>query len=87
MPWKPDFKDTDLTQLAEAVSAQTGRSFLIDSAHQGIGHACLRGADVPGASYSAFLSVLKKLGFKAETHADPIWTVPCPTELSGTGGP
>src|SRR5262249_14395817 len=63
---QPHFKDADITLVAEAVSAGTGRSFIIDPRVQGQVTMITTTPLSPQTFYEAFLNVLEVYGFKAE---------------------
>jgi general secretion pathway protein D len=61
----PNFKDADLTQIAEAVSATTGRNFIIDPRVRTQVTMLSSTPMSPEAFYQAFLSILQVHGFVA----------------------
>jgi len=58
----PNFKDADLTQVAEAVSVATGKNFIIDPARARRGDNVVDHAMSPAAFYEAFLAILQVHG-------------------------
>src|SRR5258706_5429029 len=69
----PNFKDADLTQLIEAVSAATGKNFIIDPRVKAQ-VTWISGAGTsmtPDQFYQGFLSVLQVHGFVAVAPRDP----------------
>lgn len=64
-PITPNVKDADFTELVEAVSAATGKSFIIDP-HVRARATMLSSTKMPPAAfYDAFLSLLPLCGFVA----------------------
>jgi len=61
----PNFKDADITQIAEAVSAATGKNFIIDPRVRAQVTMLSSTAMSPAAFYEAFLSILQVYGFIA----------------------
>jgi general secretion pathway protein D len=61
----PNFKDADITQIAEAVSAATGKDFIIDPRVRAQVTMLSSTPMSPGAFYEAFLSILQVYGFIA----------------------
>ncbi|MBV8143918.1 MAG: type II secretion system protein GspD, partial [Gammaproteobacteria bacterium] len=61
----PNFKDADITQIAEAVSAATGKNFIIDPRVRAQVTMLSSTAMSPEAFYEAFLSILQVYGFIA----------------------
>jgi len=61
----PNFKDADITQIAEAVSAATGKNFIIDPRVRAQVTMLSSTPMTPGAFYEAFLSILQVYGFIA----------------------
>ncbi|TLY74359.1 MAG: hypothetical protein E6K43_08525 [Gammaproteobacteria bacterium] len=59
----PNFKDADITQIAEAVSAATGKNFIIDPRVRAQVTMLSSTALSPAAFYEAFLSILQVYGF------------------------
>jgi general secretion pathway protein D len=61
----PNFKDADFTELVEAVSAATGKNFIIDP-HVRARVTMLSSTEMsPATFYDAFLSLLPVCGFVA----------------------
>jgi len=61
----PNFKDADITQIAEAVSAATGKNFIIDPRVRAQVTMLSSTPMSPDAFYEAFLSILQVYGFIA----------------------
>ena len=61
----PNFKDADITQIAEAVSAATGKNFIIDPRVRAQVTMLSSTPMSPAAFYEAFLSILQVYGFVA----------------------
>jgi general secretion pathway protein D len=61
----PNFKDADITQIAEAVSAATGKDFIIDPRVRAQVTMLSSTPMSPPAFYEAFLSILQVYGFIA----------------------
>jgi general secretion pathway protein D len=62
----PNFRDADIRQIAEAVSAATGRNFIIDPRVRAEVTMLSATPLSPEAFYQAFLSILEVYGFNAE---------------------
>src|SRR4030081_2116971 len=61
----PNFKDADITQVAEAVSAATGKTFIIDPRVRAQVTMLSSTPMSPAAFYEAFLAILQVHGFIA----------------------
>src|SRR4029077_19988 len=61
----PNFKDADITQIAEAVAAATGKNFIIDPRVRAQVTMLSSASMSPEAFYEAFLSILQVYGFIA----------------------
>ena len=61
----PNFKDADITQIAEAVAAATGKNFIIDPRVRAQVTMLSSTPMSPAAFYEAFLSILQVHGFVA----------------------
>jgi general secretion pathway protein D len=61
----PNFKDADITQIAEAVAAATGKNFIIDPRVRAQVTMLSSTPMTPDAFYEAFLSILQVYGFIA----------------------
>jgi general secretion pathway protein D len=61
----PNFKDADIQQVAEAVSAATGKTFIIDPRVRAQVTMLSSTPMTPAAFYEAFLSILQVYGFVA----------------------
>src|SRR3977135_4537155 len=72
----PNFKDADITQVAEAVSAATGKTFIIDPRERAQGTMRSSTPMSPAAFYEAFLSILQVYGFIAVPAGDVIKILP-----------
>ncbi len=73
----PNFKDADITQIVEAVSAATGKNFIIDP-RVGRQQVTMLSTTpmTPDAFYQAFLSILQVYGFVAVQTGDIIKIIP-----------
>jgi general secretion pathway protein D len=72
----PNFKDADLTQIAEAVSAATGKNFIVDPRVRGQVTMLSSTPMSPAAFYEAFLAILQVHGFIAVPAGDIIKILP-----------
>lgn len=72
----PNFKDADITQIAEAVAAATGKNFIIDPRVRAQVTMLSATPMTPEAFYQAFLSILEVYGFNAEPSGNVIKIVP-----------
>src|SRR6204780_4533493 len=72
----PNFKDADITQIAEAVSAATGKNFIIDPRVRAKVTMLSSTPMSPDAFYQAFLSVLQVYGYVAVPAGKVIKIVP-----------
>lgn len=72
----PNFKDADITQIAETVSAVTGKNFLFDPHVHAQVTMLSSKALSPDAFYEAFLSILQVYGFVAVPAGDIVKIVP-----------
>jgi general secretion pathway protein D len=72
----PNFKDADITQIAEAVSAATGKNFIIDPRVRAQVTMLSSTPMSPAAFYEAFLSILQVYGFIAVPAGDVIKILP-----------
>jgi general secretion pathway protein D len=72
----PNFKDADITQIAEAVAAATGKNFIIDPRVRAQVTMLSATPMTPGAFYEAFLSILSVYGFVAVPSGDVIKILP-----------
>ncbi|MBV8306079.1 MAG: type II secretion system secretin GspD, partial [Gammaproteobacteria bacterium] len=72
----PNFKDADITQIAEAVSAATGKNFIIDPRVRAQVTMLSSTAMSPEAFYEAFLSILQVYGFIAVPSGNIIKILP-----------
>jgi general secretion pathway protein D len=91
----PNFKDADITQIAEAVSAATGKNFIIDPRVRAQVTMLSSTAMSPEAFYEAFLSILQVYGFIAvpsgnvvkilpDTNARTLPAIDLPDKVSAT---
>ena len=71
-----NFKDADITMVAEAVGAATGKNFIIDPRVRAQVTMLTTTPLSPAAFYQAFLSILEVYGFNAEPAGDVIKIVP-----------
>ncbi len=72
----PNFKDADITQIAEAVSAATGKNFLLEPRVRAQVTLISSTPMTPDAFYQAFLSILQVYGFVAMPAGNVIKIVP-----------
>src|SRR6202162_3973961 len=72
----PNFKDADITQIAEAVSAATGKNFIIDPRVGAQGTMLSSTPMSPAAFYEAFLSILQVYGFIAVPSGNVVKILP-----------
>src|SRR5207302_571389 len=72
----PNFKDADITQVAEAVAAATGKNFIIDPRVRAQVTMLSSTAMTPPAFYEAFLSILQVYGFIAVPAGDVVKILP-----------
>src|ERR1700684_1027830 len=72
----PNFKDADITQIAEAVSAATGMNFIIDPRVRAQVTMLSSTPMSPDAFYQAFLSILQVHGFVALPAGKVIKIIP-----------
>jgi len=72
----PNFKDADLTQVAEAVSVATGKSFIVDPRVRGQVTMLSTTSMSPAAFYEAFLAILQVHGFIAVPAGNVIKILP-----------
>ena len=73
----PNFKDADITQIIEAVSAATGKNFIVDPRVGRQQVTMLSSTPMtPDAFYQAFLSILQVYGFVAVQTGDIIKIIP-----------
>jgi general secretion pathway protein D len=72
----PNFKDADLTQIAEAVSAATGKNFIMDPRVRAQVTMLSSTPMSPAAFYEAFLAILQVHGFIAVPAGDVIKILP-----------
>jgi len=68
----PNFKDTDIQQIAEAVAMITGKTFLIEPRVRAQVTLLSSTPMTPEAFYQAFLSILQVYGFVALPAGDII---------------
>ncbi|HEU4623997.1 MAG TPA: type II secretion system secretin GspD [Steroidobacteraceae bacterium] len=72
----PNFKDADITMIAEAVSAATGKNFIIEPRVRAQVTMLSSTPMSPDAFYQAFLSILQVHGFVAMPAGDVVKIVP-----------
>jgi general secretion pathway protein D len=72
----PNFKDADITQVAEAVAAATGKNFIIDPRVRAQVTMLSSTAMTPPAFYEAFLSILQVYGFIAVPQGNIVKIMP-----------
>ncbi len=82
-PWRqaegtitPNYKDADLSQIIEAVSAVTGKNFIVDPRVRAQVTMLSSTPMTPAAFYEAFLSILQVHGFVAVASGDVVKIVP-----------
>ena len=91
----PNFKDADITQIAEAVAAATGKNFIIDPRVRAQVTMLSSTPMSPEAFYQAFLSILDVYGFIAvpagtvvkilpDANARQVPSIDLPEHVSGT---
>jgi general secretion pathway protein D len=72
----PNFKDADITQITEAVSAATGKNFIIDPRVRAQVTMLSSTPMSPAAFYEAFLAILQVHGFIAVPAGDIVKILP-----------
>src|SRR5687767_14468069 len=72
----PNFKDSDIASIAEAVSAVTGKNFIVDPRVRAQVTMLSSTPMTPPAFYEAFLSILQVHGFVAVSTGDVVKIVP-----------
>jgi len=72
----PNFKDADITQIAEAVSAATGKTFIIDPRVRAQVTMLSSTPMSPAAFYEAFLAILQVHGFIAVPAGQVVKIIP-----------
>jgi general secretion pathway protein D len=72
----PNYKDADLSQIIEAVSAVTGKNFIVDPRVRAQVTMLSSTPMSPAAFYEAFLSILQVHGFVAVPSGDVIKIIP-----------
>jgi general secretion pathway protein D len=72
----PNYKDADLSQIIEAVSAVTGKNFIVDPRVKAQVTMLSSTPMTPNAFYEAFLSILQVHGFVAVPSGDTIKILP-----------
>jgi general secretion pathway protein D len=72
----PNYKDADLSQIIEAVSAVTGKNFIVDPRVKAQVTMLSSVPMTPNAFYEAFLSILQVHGFVAVQSGDVIKIIP-----------
>ena len=72
----PNFKDADITQIAEAVSAATGKNFIMDPRVRAQVTMLSSTPMSPPAFYEAFLAILQVHGFIAVPSGDVVKILP-----------
>src|SRR5207344_2227455 len=72
----PNFKDADITQIAEAVSAATGKNFIIDPRVRAQVTMLSSTPMSPAAFYETFLSILQVYGFIAVPSGNVVKILP-----------
>ena len=72
----PNFKDADITQVAEAVSAATGKTFIIDPRVRAQVTMLSSTSMTPEAFYETFLSILQVYGFIAVPSGNVVKILP-----------
>jgi general secretion pathway protein D len=72
----PNFKEADITQVAEAVAAATGKNFIIDPRVHAQVTMLSSTAMSPAAFYEAFLSILQVYGYIAVPQGNVVKIMP-----------
>src|SRR5438067_5015927 len=72
----PNFKDADITQIAEAVAAATGRNFIIDPRVRAQVTMLSATSMSPEAFYQTFLSILAVYNFIAIPDGNVVKILP-----------
>jgi len=72
----PNYKDADLAQIIEAVSAVTGKNFIVDPRVRAQVTMLSSTPMSPAAFYEAFLSILQVHGFVAVPSGDVVKIIP-----------
>jgi general secretion pathway protein D len=72
----PNFKDADITQIAEAVAAATGKNFILDPRVRAQVTMLSATPMSPAAFYEAFLSILQVYGFIAVPAGNVVKIMP-----------
>jgi general secretion pathway protein D len=72
----PNYKDADLSQIIEAVSAVTGKNFIVDPRVRAQVTMLSSTPMTPDAFYEAFLSILQVHGFVAVPSGDVVKIIP-----------
>ncbi len=72
----PNYKDADLSQIIEAVSAVTGKNFIVDPRVRAQVTMLSSTPMSPDAFYEAFLSILQVHGFVAVQSGDVVKIIP-----------
>jgi general secretion pathway protein D len=72
----PNYKDADLSQIIEAVSAVTGKNFIVDPRVRAQVTMLSSTPMSPAAFYEAFLSILQVHGFVAVPSGDVVKIIP-----------
>jgi general secretion pathway protein D len=72
----PNFKDADITQIAEAVAASTGKNFIIDPRVRAQVTMLSATPMTPAQFYEAFLSILQVYGFIAVPAGNVVKILP-----------
>src|SRR5215475_1709238 len=72
----PNFKDADITMIAEAVSAATGKNFIIEPRVRAQVTMLSSTPMSPDAFYEAFLSILQVHGFVAMPSGNVVKILP-----------
>jgi general secretion pathway protein D len=72
----PNYKDADLSQIIEAVSAVTGKNFIVDPRVRAQVTMLSATPMTPDAFYEAFLSILQVHGFVAVQSGDVVKIIP-----------
>ena len=75
-PITPNYKDADLSQIIEAVSAVTGKNFIVDPRVKAQVTMLSSTPMTPDAFYEAFLSILQVHGFVAVPSGNMIKIIP-----------
>ena len=87
-PVTPNFKDVDLTEIAKAVSAATGKNIIVDSRIHDAHVTMISSTAMPSAAfYEAFLSLARVYCLVAKTDGNVVKILPDPKVSSCSPAP